>query len=112
MFRYFPTNYPWNLSVDLAIEMGAKMGEIEEMCAPLMEASKKRDAEGTVAFRETWARMADKLCDLAAEDETKGRLISAGEKYNRPPSVYRPMVQRVVWRYLPVFWKCLTAVPS
>ena len=35
MFRYFPTNYVWNLSVDLAIEMGAKIGEIEEMCAPL-----------------------------------------------------------------------------
>ena len=35
MFRYFPTNYVWNLSVDLAIEMGARIGEIEEMCAPL-----------------------------------------------------------------------------
>ena len=23
MFKYFPTNYAWNLSVDLAIEMGA-----------------------------------------------------------------------------------------
>lgn len=32
MFRYFPTNYVWNLSVDLAIEMGARIGEIEEMC--------------------------------------------------------------------------------
>jgi hypothetical protein len=31
MFRYFPTNYVWNLSVDLAIEMGARIGEIEEM---------------------------------------------------------------------------------
>ena len=40
MFRYFPTNYVWNLSVDLAIEMGARIGEIETMCAPLMEASK------------------------------------------------------------------------
>ena len=35
MFKYFPTNYVWNLSVDLAIEMGARIGEIEEMCAPL-----------------------------------------------------------------------------
>lgn len=34
MFKYFPTNYVWNLSVDLAIEMGARIGEIEEMCAP------------------------------------------------------------------------------
>ena len=25
MFKYFPTNYVWNLSVDLAIEMGARV---------------------------------------------------------------------------------------
>ena len=47
MFRYFPTNYVWNLSVDLAIEMGARIGEIEEMCAPLQEAAKQPDAAGT-----------------------------------------------------------------
>jgi len=83
MFRYFPTNYVWNLSVDLAIEMGARIGEIEEMCAPLQEASRQPDAAGTAAFRETWSRMADKLCALAAEDEARGRLLSAGEKYGR-----------------------------
>jgi hypothetical protein len=59
MFRYFPTNYVWNLSVDLAIEMGARIGEIEEMCAPLQEAAKAPDADGTQAFRDTWVRMAD-----------------------------------------------------
>ncbi|NTX93038.1 S9 family peptidase [Pseudomonas sp. UMA643] len=83
MFRYFPTNYVWNLSVDLAIEMGARLGEIEEMCAPLQEAAKQPDAAGTQAFRETWSKMADKLCGLAEEDEAAGRLLSAGEKYNR-----------------------------
>ncbi len=83
MFKYFPTNYVWNLSVDLAIEMGARIGEIEEMCAPLLEASKAPDAAGTQAFRETWSKMADKLCALAEEDEARGRLLSAGEKYNR-----------------------------
>lgn len=83
MFKYFPTNYVWNLSVDLAIEMGARIGEIEEMCAPLQEASKAPDAAGTQAFRETWSKMADKLCALAEEDEARGRLLSAGEKYNR-----------------------------
>ena len=83
MFKYFPTNYVWNLSVDLAIEMGARIGEIEAMCAPLQEAAKAPDAAGTQAFRETWSQMADKLCDLAAEDEAAGRLLSAGEKYNR-----------------------------
>lgn len=83
MFRYFPTNYVWNLSVDLAIEMGARIGEIEEMCAPLQGPACQPDAEGTAAFRQAWSRMADKLCTLAAEDETKGRLLSAGEKYGR-----------------------------
>ena len=47
MFKYFPTNYVWNLSVDLAIEMGARIGEIEAMCAPLQEAAKQPDAAGT-----------------------------------------------------------------
>jgi dienelactone hydrolase len=88
MFRYFPSNYVWNLSVDLSIEMGARIGEIEEMCAPLMEASKQPDAAGTQAFRETWSRMADKLCALAEEDEAQGRLLSAGEKYKRAANYY------------------------
>jgi dienelactone hydrolase len=88
MFKYFPTNYVWNLSVDLAIEMGARIGEIEEMCAPLQDAAKQPDAEGTRAFRETWARMADKLCGLAEEDEARGRLISAGDKYGRAATYY------------------------
>ena len=88
MFKYFPTNYVWNLSVDLAIEMGAKIGEIEEMCAPLQDAAKQPDAAGTTAFRETWSRMADKLCGLAEEDEARGRLISAGDKYNRAATYY------------------------
>jgi dienelactone hydrolase len=86
MFKYFPTNYVWNLSVDLAIEMGARIGEIEEMCAPLQEAAKAPDAAGTKAFRETWVRMGDKLCTLADEDESRGRGISAGEKFRRAAS--------------------------
>jgi dienelactone hydrolase len=83
MFRYFPTNYVWNLSVDLAIEMGARIGEIETMCAPLQEAAKAPDAAGTQAFRETWIQMADRLCELAEEDKCRGRRLSAGEKLNR-----------------------------
>lgn len=94
MFKYFPTNYPWNLSVDLAIEMGARIGEIEEMCAPLQDAARQPDAAGTAAFRETWTRMADKLCGLAEEDETRGRLISAGDKYGRA-AIYLMIAERL-----------------
>ncbi len=88
MFKYFPTNYAWNLSVDLAIEMGARIGEIEEMCAPLQKAARQPDAAGTAAFRETWSKMGDKLCALAEEDESRGRLISAGDKYGRAATYY------------------------
>ncbi|HEU4460050.1 MAG TPA: prolyl oligopeptidase family serine peptidase [Methylibium sp.] len=94
MFKYFPTNYVWNLSVDLAIEMGARIGEIEAMCAPLQEAAKQPDAAGTRAFRETWAAMADKLCGLAEEDESRGRLLSAGEKYKRA-AIYLSTCERL-----------------
>src|SRR3989339_1543163 len=86
MFKYFPTNYVWNLSVDLAIEMGARIGEIETMCAPLQEAARAPAAAGTQAFRETWVHMADQLCGLAEEDEARGRSFSAGEKYRRAAS--------------------------
>ena len=88
MFKYFPTNYVWNLSVNLAIEMGARMGEIEAMCAPLQEAAKSPDAQGTQAFRATWSTMADKLCGLAEDDEAAGRRFSAGEKYSRAATYY------------------------
>jgi dienelactone hydrolase len=83
LFKYFPTNYVWNLSVNLAIEMGARMGEIEEMCGPLQEAAKAPDAAGTQAFRETWVKMADKLIELADEDAARGRSISSGDKMLR-----------------------------
>jgi dienelactone hydrolase len=83
MFRFFPSNYVWDLSVNLSIEMGAKMGEIQEMCGPLTEAAKAKDAEGTAAFRQTWVTMADKLISLGEEDLGLGRKISAGEKFVR-----------------------------
>jgi dienelactone hydrolase len=100
MFRYFPTNYVWNLSVNLAIEMGARIGEIEDMCAPLLEASKQADAEGTRAFGQSWVAMGDKLCSLAAEDEQRGRLISAGDKMLRA-SIYYLTAERMQGRSSP-----------
>lgn len=94
MFRYFPTNYVWDLSINLAIEMGARIGEIQEMCEPLKEAAKQPDAAGVKAFRDTWQKMADKLCTLAEEDEAQSRLFSAGEKYSRA-SIYLGTCERL-----------------
>ena len=58
------------------------------MCGPLLEAAKQPDAAGVAAFRESWVAMADKLCELAGEDEARGRMISAGDKYGRAATYY------------------------
>src|SRR5450830_319944 len=80
MFRFFPTNYVWDLSINLAIEMGARMGEIQAMCAPLTEAARQPDAAGTTAFRETWVRMANKLNRAATYLITAERLLAHGSE--------------------------------
>jgi hypothetical protein len=94
VFRYFPTNYVWDLSVNLAIEMGGRMSEIAEMCAPLAEAAKAPDAEGTRAFREAWVRVADRLIGLAEDDLARGRALSAGGKLMRA-ACYQIIAERM-----------------
>ncbi len=88
MFQYFPTNYVWNLSINLAMEMGAQIGEIDEICRPLVEISKSGDDEGTSTFLNAFAAMGDKLVALAKEDEEKGRRLSAGAKLARAATYY------------------------
>jgi dienelactone hydrolase len=88
MFEYFPKNYVWNLSVDIAIESGAQIGEIDEMCRPLLEAAARGEDAGTPAFLQQWVKMADKLVELAAEDEARGRKFSAGRKLQRASLYY------------------------
>ena len=88
MFEYFPKNYVWNLSVDIAIESGAQIGEIDEMCRPLLEAAARGEDAGTGVFLKEWVKMADKLVELAAEDEAKGRGFSAGAKLQRASLYY------------------------
>ena len=88
MFEYFPGNYVWNLSVIIALESGAKIGEIDEMCRPLREAAGKGTDLGTADFLKEWIRMADKLVELAAEDKAKQRLLSAGTKLQRAALYY------------------------
>ena len=83
MFRYFPTNYVWDLSINLSIEMGGRLGEIEAMCAPLKEAALTPEDGGTLAFRKVWSEGADNLIDLAQDDLARGRSLSASNKLMR-----------------------------
>jgi pimeloyl-ACP methyl ester carboxylesterase len=89
MFEYFSTNYVWNLSVCIAMESGAQIGEIDEMCRPLRDAAARGEDAGTAEFFTRWIAKADNLVELAAEDETAGRNFSAGKKLNRAALYYQ-----------------------
>lgn len=87
MFDYFP-NYVWNLSVSIAMASGAELGEIMDMCQPLLAKAESGEDAGTPDFMREWMKMADKLVALAQEDEAKGRLLSAGPKLQRAALYY------------------------
>ncbi len=82
LFEYFP-NYIWNLSVAIAMESGAQLGEIIDMCQPIKDAAASGADAGTPAFMKQWAAMGDKLAELAGEDEAAGRNFSASNKLER-----------------------------
>ncbi len=82
LFEYFP-NYIWNLSVSIAIESGAQVGEIIDMCQPIRDAAASGADAGTPQFMARWVEMADKLIGLADEDEARGRAFSASAKLER-----------------------------
>ena len=88
MFRYFPTNYVWSASVSIALELGARMGEVNEVCEPLLEIATKGDDLGTEAWFKGWVGLADRLSELVEEDIALGRTLSAGEKLNRAALYY------------------------
>lgn len=85
MFQYFPNNHVWNLSVDSALESRAQIGEIDEMCRPLLGAASRGADIGTGEFLNEWLRMGNKLVELADEDRVPGRHISASKKLQRAP---------------------------
>jgi dienelactone hydrolase len=93
LFEYFP-NYIWNLSLSIAIESGAQVGEIIDMCQPIKDAADKGTDAGTAEFMAEWVKMADKLIGLADEDEARGRSLSAGTKLQRA-SLYLLTAERM-----------------
>jgi alpha-beta hydrolase superfamily lysophospholipase len=88
MLEYFPTNYVWNLSTNIALLMGGNIGEVDTICRKLTEAAKSADDSGTVVFFEAWCEQADRLVELAEEDVAAGRKLSAGAKYGRAATYY------------------------
>jgi len=83
MFQYFPTNYVWSLSTMIALTHGGNIGEVDAMCAPILEAARAGDDPGTMAFYEAWKGGSDQLLALAEADLARGHKLSAGEKFGR-----------------------------
>ena len=84
MALYEPfANYIWNLSVAIAMESGAQIGEIVDMCRPILDEASNGADSGTSSFMAQWSAMGEKLIALADEDEAKGRAISASNKLER-----------------------------
>ena len=93
LFEYFP-NYVWNLSLSIAMQSGAELGEIIDMSKPLLEKAQKGEDAGTGEFLQEWMKKADTLIELAAEDETRNRLYSAADKLRRA-SLYLLTAERM-----------------
>lgn len=82
LFEPFP-NYIWNLSIAIAMESGARVGEIVDIIAAAKDAAGTSADNGTEAFMQAWMAKADTLVELAIEDEVHGRYLSAGVKLER-----------------------------
>lgn len=95
MFDYFPNNYVWNLSLNLALAAGGTMGEIDVACRQILGESGHGADSGTQAFFNAWRGIGDQLTGLAEVDEANGRKLSAGEKYGRA-AIYYLTAERMV----------------
>lgn len=90
MFEPFPRQYVWNLSVNLALSVGGHIGEIDRACRPLLVPGDTEDEDAqTQRFFESWCGLADRLVELAGEDEASGRRRSAGAKLARATVYYQ-----------------------
>lgn len=83
MFEYFEGNYVWNMAVNLALGMGANIGDIDDASRALKAAASVRDHSAAEQWFTAWTASGTKLKQLAAADAASGRRLSAGAKYRR-----------------------------
>lgn len=94
MYMYFPTNYVWSMAVVATLNNGGFIDEVDRACKPVLEASKNGDDAGTEELYAAWVAVADRLIASAEDDEKRGRLIGAGDKYYRS-SLYVSQSERL-----------------
>ena len=90
MFEPFPDNYTWCLGVNLALNSGGQIGDVDLVLRELRGKSHPAD-EG--AWYDAWMRAAGRLEGQAKEDEAAGRIPGAARKYQRA-FVYYTVAER------------------
>ncbi|WP_286897055.1 alpha/beta hydrolase family protein [Achromobacter sp. UBA2119] len=88
MFQFFDENYTWNMAVNLALGMGAAIGEIDDASFLAKEASLRQDPQAAEILFASWTGLGDRLTLLAHQDLQRGRQLSAGEKFRRAAIYY------------------------
>ncbi|MFC5139388.1 alpha/beta hydrolase family protein [Actinomycetospora rhizophila] len=109
MFEIFPGNYVWNLSVNIALNTGAHIEEVMQACAPVLDAARDGDDAGTELFFRSWTAVADRLLDLAREDEAAGHPLSAAARYRRA-AVHLLTAERLQSRHHTPRWTAYRAM--
>jgi dienelactone hydrolase len=87
LFEYF-NDYTWNLSLSMALDMGANVDEVDRACRPLRDCSFLAGQDPAQAFFNAWIDAGKKLQKAAEADEIAGRFLSAAEKYRRTTIMY------------------------
>ncbi|OGT29769.1 MAG: hypothetical protein A3E87_05400 [Gammaproteobacteria bacterium RIFCSPHIGHO2_12_FULL_35_23] len=93
MFEYFEDNYPWNLAIVTALEMGAVASDIDTACRKLRSIPKDDVIKAILAWADAWSSLGERLFRQAQSDEAGHHYRSAGEKYLRG-SLYYLMAER------------------
>ncbi|HUD92960.1 alpha/beta hydrolase family protein [Sphingobium sp.] len=88
MYEPFPGNYVWNLSVNICLNMGGVMGEIDPANDEVRAVSTADPDQGTEAFFSAWGKLADRVLGLAAADDAAGHRFAAAEKYARAAAYF------------------------
>lgn len=88
MYEPFPGNYVWNLSVNIALNMGGVMGEIDPANDKVRAVAQQGEDNGTEAFFDAWGELADRVRSGAEKNEAAGHMLSAAEKYGRAAAYY------------------------
>lgn len=104
MFEYFDDIYPWNMAVNMAADMGIRLGEIDAACRPLRDLM--RSSGLTPAEKEwphAWTAVAVRLTRLAAADADAGHELSAGSKMRRAAACHI-MAERMTPHARPERW--------